>query len=143
MSAADAADVAQTVWQLLFVDLPKLRDPERLGGWIATTARRQSFAVIGRLRRQRDVVAGCASLREFPDAAPDEGIIANERRQAVRCALSHLSPAKARLLELVADRDVPYDEVSERLGIPVGSIGPTRQRALQQLSSRPEIAALR
>jgi len=73
----------------------------------------------------------------------DEGMMRDERSQALRDALLELSPARRELLTLLlADPPLSYDEISNRLGIPIGSIGPTRARALEQLRNTDAMRAL-
>src|SRR5262249_55950160 len=84
------------------------------------------------------------------EAIPDERtgtaeqeLLAAERHAALREALLELPPCGQRLiLLLIEDPPVPYAEISARLGIPVGSIGPTRGRCLDKLRCHPAIAAL-
>jgi RNA polymerase sigma factor (sigma-70 family) len=134
LSGSDAADVAQTTWLRLVEKLPLLDSPEHVGAWIATTARRECLRV---LRAQRRVVpAGHEDFRaEEPDDRDVEAeLLAGERERAVRDALRSLPERQRTLLRLIASEPAPtYDEISAVLGIPVGSIGPTRQRALARL----------
>ena len=76
-------------------------------------------------------------------AAADEELLAAERHAALRAALAGLSPCCQRLIALlIEDPPLPYVEISARLGIPVGSIGPSRRRCLDKLRRDPAIAAL-
>ena len=142
---ADAEDISQSVWLRLVGQLDKIRDPAALPGWLATTTRRECL----RLRR--------ASRRPLPDgnvvdaeAIPDEQartaeeeLLAAERHAALREAFRDLPPGGQQLiLLLIEDPPVPYAEISARLGIPMGSIGPTRRRCLDKLRRHPAIAAL-
>ena len=71
---------------------------------------------------------------EAPGPAVDERLLADERAQAVREALSHLPWRWQRLLQmLMSDPPASYAEISDELGLPVGSIGPTRGRCLERL----------
>jgi hypothetical protein len=73
----------------------------------------------------------------------EHALFAAERRAALREVLAHLTPRERQLLNsLTADPPVPYAEISARLGIPVGSIGPSRGRCLAKLRRHPAIAAL-
>jgi RNA polymerase sigma factor (sigma-70 family) len=140
LSDADREDVTQMTWLRAVEHIGRLRDPERFGAWLATTARRECLRV---LQGRKRVVPTCDEVRNPLFAAhvdEDEIAVAAERRVAVRQALTTL-PAKQRtLLRLLhSDREPSYDDISARLGMPIGSIGPTRGRALERL--RKEIHA--
>ncbi|WP_134768150.1 sigma-70 family RNA polymerase sigma factor [Nocardioides sp. 1609] len=135
LSEADADDVSQTVWLRLVEHLHGLREPAALPGWIRTTARHECLRVLaarGRTRvadPQEDHTLDVAT----DDVAGDD-LLALERRQALREGLAELPAARRELLLLLlTDPPLAYAEISARLGIPVGSIGPTRARALDQL----------
>jgi RNA polymerase sigma factor (sigma-70 family) len=129
LSASDAADVSQVTWLRLVEQVGRLRQPERLAAWLATTARRESARVARRAARQvgdgRDVADG-------PDDATADGRVELEERDALlRRAFAGLTPRCRELLGLLlADDNLSYAEVSQILEMPVGSIGPTRARCL-------------
>jgi RNA polymerase sigma factor (sigma-70 family) len=135
LRGADAADVNQTVWLRLVEHLDGLREPRALPGWIATTTRHECLRSIDRSKRSFPVdpqVPSCLDRAEDDDLIVD--LITLERQQALRAALTELPDGRRELLTLLlADPPLPYREISGRLGIPVGSIGPTRARALEQL----------
>jgi RNA polymerase sigma factor (sigma-70 family) len=145
LSSADAGDVGQRVWLQLVSQLDKIRDPAVLPGWLATTTRRECGRV---LRAAREPLAAGYVLDAdvLPDeqaATAEQELLAAERRTALHKALADLPPDCQRLIALLtADPPVPYAEISARLGIPVGSIGPTRRRCLDKLRRHPTIAAL-
>ncbi|HWJ11712.1 MAG TPA: sigma-70 family RNA polymerase sigma factor [Nocardioides sp.] len=138
LSEADGDDVSQTVWLRLVEHLGDLREPAALPGWIRTTTRNECLRLLtarGRVRPvdpQEDGAAG--GLDAVVDDAAGVDLLAAERRQLLREALDEL-PAGRRelLLLLLEDPPVGYEEISRRLAIPIGSIGPTRARALDQL----------
>jgi RNA polymerase sigma factor (sigma-70 family) len=142
---ADAEDVAQMVWLRLVDQLDKIRDPAAIVGWLATTTRRECCRALRAARWPR-------AAWQSPDAEaiPDEQahtaeheLLAAERQAALREALAQLTPREQQLIAtLTADPPMPYAEISARLGIPVGSIGPTRSRCLDKLRRYPAIAAL-
>ncbi len=142
---ADAEDVGQSVWLQLVEQLGRVRDPAALPGWLATTTRRGCLRV---LRAPRGpLAAGYALDAEFfPDeqaGTAEQELLLAERRAALREAFLNLPPSGQRLIALlIADPPVPYAKISARLGIPVGSIGPTRSRCLDKLRRSPAIAAL-
>jgi RNA polymerase sigma factor (sigma-70 family) len=130
---ADAADVTQVTWMRLVEHADRLHDPERVGPWLATTARRECLRV---LRENARAATLEEDLTERVDDAPSHGapLIRRERDAALRTALAALCPRDRRLLRmLVADPRPSYREIGDALGMPVGSIGPTRTRALHRL----------
>jgi RNA polymerase sigma factor (sigma-70 family) len=144
LSPADADDVNQTVWLRLVEHLDEIREPRAVPGWLVTTTRNEALHVIR--RRGRDVPLDphgrtLGLLYEVNDL--DEAMVREERSQALRDALLELSPARRELLTLLlADPPLSYDEISKRLDIPIGSIGPTRARALEQLRNTDAMRAL-
>lgn len=135
MSSAEAADVSQTTWLRLVQYIDRLREPARVGAWLATTAKRECLDVIKR-RGGEVAVADVAELpeREPPENAPEQHYLRRESISAMRAALHELPPRSRHLLELLAeDNGMDYQAVSSRLGMPIGSIGPTRARCLRKL----------
>ncbi len=144
LSPADADDVNQTVWLRLVEHLDDLREPRALPGWLSTTCRNEALRVIR--RRGRDTPTdpqGVTFERLGEDGAFDEDLIHAERAQALRDGLLELPAGRRELLELLlTDPPISYDEISAKLGIPKGSIGPTRARALEQLRNTRAMRAL-
>ncbi|MGH9149080.1 MAG: RNA polymerase sigma factor [Acidimicrobiales bacterium] len=143
LSAADAADVSQTTWLRLAEHLDRLREPERVGVWLATTARNESLRVLR--RSQRDIpVDPVTYLSASEDLGPevDRRILDEERDSALWRAFEALPPTcKVLLRTLMAEPQPSYAEVSATLGMKVGSIGPTRKRCLQSLRQIAELGA--
>ena len=143
LEAADAEDAAQTVWLNLVDHLDKIRDPAALPGWLATTTRHECGRILRTVRRPGH--AGHALAETIADEharTAEQDLLAAERHAALREAFGQLPPGCQQLLALlIADPPAPYAEISARLGIPVGSIGPTR-RCLDKLRRHPAIAAL-
>jgi RNA polymerase sigma factor (sigma-70 family) len=135
---ADIADIQQAVWARLFQNIRGLRQPELIGGWLAVVARRECIRFI-RGRKDAlpvDDVACLAPSEEEPVVI----LLRSEVRAAVRRAVADLAPRRRSLLETILDNpDISYEQLSARLDIPVGSIGPTRQRGLDQLRRRREL----
>jgi RNA polymerase sigma factor (sigma-70 family) len=132
---SDAADVAQTTWLRLLEHIDRIQYPDRVGSWLAATARNECLRS---LAARKKVVLGhdtdAMEETHAPGAEVDERLLAAERDQTVRDAMSRLPDRWQRLLEmLMADPPVPYTEISDQLGLPVGSIGPTRGRCLARL----------
>ena len=145
LSDADAEDVGQSVWLHLVDQLHRIRDPAALPGWLATVTRRECLRILRAARGP--LVAGYGLDAEIlPDEqarTAEQELLLAERHAAVREAFVHLPPCDQRLLALlIEDPPMSYAEISARLGIPVGSIGPTRRRCLDKLRRHPVIAAL-
>ena len=145
LEPADAADAAQNVWLKLVDQLDKIRDPAALPGWLATTTRRECGRIARTARRPCD--AGYAlAAGTIPDddaQAVEQDLLAAEQHAALREAFGQLPPGCQQLLALlIEDPALSYAEIGARLGIPVGSIGPTRRRCLDKLRRHPAIAAL-
>ncbi len=145
LEAADAQDAAQNVWLKLMDHLDGLRDPAALPGWLATTTRRECARVARAARRPCD--AGYAlAAGTIPDdhaQAAEQDLLAAERHAALRDAFGQLPPGCQQLLALlIEDPALPYAEISARLGIPAGIIGPSCRRCLDKLRRHPAITAL-
>jgi RNA polymerase sigma factor (sigma-70 family) len=132
---SDAADVVQTTWLRLLEHIDDVRDPSRLGAWLATTAQRESLRMIA--HRRRVVLQDDPGDFDGPDrllAPVDEALIAREQAKTARQALDSLPPTWRSLVELLtADPRPSYEEIGAHLGLPVGSIGPTRGRCMKRL----------
>ena len=145
LSDADAEDAGQNVWLQLVRQLDQVRDPAALPGWLVTTTRRTCARLLrageGPLSRGQ-----CLDAELLPDTqgeAVERDLLAAERHAALREAFADLPIGHQRLISmLIADPPVPYAEISARLGIAVGSIGPIRARCLDRLRRHPAIAAL-
>ncbi|MCA1683103.1 MAG: sigma-70 family RNA polymerase sigma factor [Actinobacteria bacterium] len=130
LSEADSADVAQTTWLRLIQSLDRLEDPSHVGAWLATTARREC------LRKLRGappelLEADCPEHRTPPI---DERLLQAERDATLWSAFGRLPARDQALLRmLMADPQPGYEEIGAALDMPVGSIGPTRRRALARL----------
>jgi RNA polymerase sigma factor (sigma-70 family) len=134
LERSDAADVVQVAWLRLVEHLPQLRDPERIGAWLATTVRRECLQVIA--RRRRGTPVDDEILTGLPDGSPpvDTALLAQEQATALWAAFEAIAPRCQRLLRvLMADPAPSYHDVSVALDMPVGSIGPTRARCLDRL----------
>jgi RNA polymerase sigma factor (sigma-70 family) len=135
LNSADAADVFQTTWLRLLEHLDRIEQPERVGAWIGTTARRECLRVLRISCRQ---VPSGEDFDVLPDQTPSQfperDLIAIERSQIVNSLVEQLPVRSQLLLRLLsADSPLSYRDISETLSMPIGSIGPTRARALEQL----------
>jgi RNA polymerase sigma factor (sigma-70 family) len=149
-----AADVFQTVFARLVEHLPRLSQPERLQAWIVTTAKREALRArhVGRrtvsLTRDEDAEEGTEG-GGLEDTLADEAPLAEEalsdlqQLHLLRLGLDRLDERCRELLLLVfrdEDDKLPYDEVARRMGMPTGSLGPTRARCLDKLRRLVEAA---
>lgn len=134
LQEADARDVAQRTWMQLFEHHHKIRDPEALGGWLRTTARRECLRILR--DQQRIGPLFDAGSIERPDATVDveRCVVDAEMMRLVRGLLRILPARSVTLLCSLFQEDPPgYSELAADTGIPIGSIGPTRARALRRL----------
>jgi RNA polymerase sigma factor (sigma-70 family) len=139
---ADAADVFQTTWLRLVEHLDSIRNPDGLGAWLATTARHECLRVLR--VGQRHVLTDGFDLPEEGSAAQlDTRLLTDERDAALWRAFSGITERCRTLLRmLVADPPPSYEEVGAALDMPIGSIGPTRARCLEQLRKRLATAGM-
>jgi RNA polymerase sigma factor (sigma-70 family) len=140
----DAEDVVQTVWLRLVEKLEGIREPEALPGWIITTARNECLHLI---KARRFVSPTDLEDRGWPEgtgpSAVDSDLLEVERHEALLMALAELPERqRALLLLLIEDPPLSYEEIGRRLGVPVGSIGPTRARALARVRAYEAVQAL-
>jgi RNA polymerase sigma factor (sigma-70 family) len=139
---SDAADVVQTTWLRLLEHIDRLNHPERVSGWLAVTARNECLR---HLAARKKIVLGHEDFE--PDGAAarapeiDERLLAVERAEILHEAMEHLPHRWQLLMELLmADPPASYAEISDQLGLPVGSIGPTRGRCLDRLRVLLEVS---
>jgi RNA polymerase sigma factor (sigma-70 family) len=134
LGPGDTAEVVQTTWLRLLENLGRIREPERLGGWLATTARRESLRLLRLRGREWPADAEQVLDREpAPGPTPEEAVLDRDRDRRLWRAFARLPERCQRLLRLVVVLRPPYTEVAAIMDIPVGSIGPTRQRCLDRL----------
>lgn len=133
LSDSDAEDAFQATWLLLLENIDRLTQPERLAGWLATVARREALHTARRSLRTLPVAEDHFALATQDDESL-ASVLTCERDAAVRQALATLPERDQILLTLlVAEPRNSYEEIARRLGIPIGSIGPTRARSLERL----------
>ena len=132
LDQATATDVAQSVWLKLIENAHRIADPERLPGWLATTCRREALRVVDQAKR------AVPSAFEYDVVDPvlciESVVVDGEEQKAVKEAFNSLSEDDQQLLRLmVVEPPLSYEEIAEVTGRPVGSLGPTRARALERL----------
>lgn len=144
LSQTEVEDIGQEVFWALAQQVARIEDPERLGAWLMTTARRISWRVIQQRRQEepdvvtdvmeQEVVSGkLVGFGTLP--THQELVVGWERQETLQAGLARMGSRCRELLTLIfLDADEPsYDEISEILGMRKGSIGPTRNRCLVQL----------
>jgi RNA polymerase sigma factor (sigma-70 family) len=137
LNHADAADVSQTTWLRLAEHLGGIRDPARLPGWLATTARREALRVLA--ARRREAPFDTLELRPVAEEryGPEAMAVRADRNSVLWRAFAALPERCQRLLGVLAFApEFSYAQVSRALGMTVGSVGPTRGRCLDELRRR-------
>ena len=151
LNSEESADVFQAVFMRLHKRIETLEQPERIRAWLVTTARRETLRLLGERRRnparggtadRADEYSGSEIEPVDPDPLPDQVLEELQLRHRVRVSLELLDEPCGTLLTLLycGDTAVPYAEVAVRLGVPIGSIGPTRARCLAKLRKMMESA---
>lgn len=131
---ADALDAVQMTWLRLAENCHRIQFPERLGGWLATTASRECLRILRQAKRTPYTAEAMTRDVADPSIGPEQHIIDTATAQELWNLVAELPPRGRNLLQtLFTDAPLPYSEVARTIGIPIGSIGPTRARALQQL----------
>jgi RNA polymerase sigma factor (sigma-70 family) len=140
LSSSDVEDVAQTVFITLLNHVDRLQQETRLSAWLVTTTKREAWRLVQRQRTRRSTeLPADDTLEQLPDseeaALPGAALLALEQQHQVRQALAQLPDRCRELLTLLYLEDPPlaYALLAERLGIPVGSVGPQRARCLERL----------
>lgn len=136
LSQDDAADIAQLTFTALLESLDNIQDAERLGSWLATVARRHSWRMIERGKReQSEAVAPIPETAALLGRTDDNPIERWELSEWLNRGLSLLNErCRELLIALYFEQGKPqYSDIAERLDIPVGSVGPTRARCLERM----------
>jgi RNA polymerase sigma factor (sigma-70 family) len=144
LSPMHVDDVVQKAWVTLYEQIDRLRDPEALGGWLATTTRREALRLLQ--AHVREQLTDDPSFGDEADAGwePQSELIAAERRAALADAIARLPDRHRLLMSVFLSRPgLDYQEISELTGIPTGSIGPIRRRCLARMADDPALRALR
>lgn len=144
LTAEDAADVAQTCWLRLLEHIDRIDDPRRLAGWLHTVARNECWRLLKAAGRQQPLGETADRLPDpSPAASPEDITVRNDARRGVRRAVDGLPGTGGRVLQALLDEPgASYRQLSGVLQMPVGSIGPTRGRALARLRTDDSLLAL-
>lgn len=134
LQEADALDAIQMTWLRLVENAHQVRNPERLGGWLATTARRECLRILHRAKHGPSLVDMEAETVSDPSASPEQRAVDADTIAVLRKLVAELSPRRQTVIRtLFTDDPCSYNMVARITGIPLGAIGPTRARALGQL----------
>lgn len=134
LQEADALDAVQMTWLRLAENAHQIRFPERLGGWLATTARRECLHILRQAKPTLGAIGIVPETVVDPSVGPEQRVIDADTSRRLWKLVAELSPRRQTLLRtLFANNPQSYAEVAHATGIPPGGIGPTRARALQQL----------
>ena len=131
---ADALDAVQMTWLRLAENAHQVQLPERLGAWLATTARRECLHILRQAKPALGLIDVAPESAADPSAGPEQRVIGADTASRLWKLVSELPPRRRALLRaLFTDNPRPYAEIARVAGIPPGAIGPTRARALRQL----------
>ena len=133
-SEADAADIAQETWVLVYRHLEHLRRPEALVSWLVTTTTREATRFARRRSRRQEIEEDAGGQRDEdgPELTTDQ-VERLEEVQLVRDAIGDLDGRCARLLGRIDLEGSSYEAAARELDMPIGSVGPTRLRCLAKL----------
>ncbi|GAA5130621.1 sigma-70 family RNA polymerase sigma factor [Pseudonocardia adelaidensis] len=128
---ADAHDAEQRTWLRLVEHRHAVRDPERLGGWLATTASRECLRI---LRESRAVVTDELDAVPDPDRTVEDQVVDADTVSRLWTIVATLPPrGRTIMMELFAEEPRPYADVARDTGIPIGSLGPSRARLIDRV----------
>ncbi len=137
LQEADALDAVQMTWLRLAENAHRVQFPERLGGWLATTARRECLHILRQVRPTPGLIDITPDMVADPSVGPEQYVIEADTAQTLRKLVAELSPRRRALVRMLfTDHPRSYAEVAQTAGIPAGGIGPTRARALRQLRDK-------
>ena len=137
LQEADALDAVQMTWLRLAENAHRVQFPEKLGGWLVTTARRECLRILRQAKPAPDLTNMTPETVADPSVGPEQRVIDADTARTLWNLVAELSPRRKTLLQaLFTDSSRSYAEVARTVGIPLGAIGPTRARALQQLEDK-------
>jgi RNA polymerase sigma factor (sigma-70 family) len=137
LQEADTLDAIQTTWLRLAQNVHRIQHPDRLGGWLVTTARRECLHILRHIRRTPTLSQTIQEALTDPSTGPEQRVIDSDTIRSLWEYVDELPPRRRAVLQaLFTDNPPPYTQISDMTGIPLGGIGPTRTRALQQLQKK-------
>jgi RNA polymerase sigma factor (sigma-70 family) len=135
---ADTDDVVQTAWLRALEHVDRMNDPGAIAGWLATTTRREAMRTLQ--RGVRELTTGDVAAVDADPVTPDAVAIESERREAVHAAVARLPRRQRHLMRSLLSVPAPsYRHIAQGAGMPLGSIGPTRDRAIARLRNDPQL----
>ncbi len=144
LSAEDAADAVQLTWLRCLEHIDQLSDADRLRAWLTVICRRESVRLAAKGRREmplnESVVARLVDDNTWEDDPCAEATRRDEHERLHRAVAALPERQRIVLAELLRREEQSYLDLSHRLGLPVGSVGPTRQRALARLRNDPTLS---
>jgi len=141
LAPADVEDVVQTTWLRAATHLGRQHDPAAIVAWLTVTARREALRILQRRTREVPVPDPGADVAD-PES-PESLAIQRERRATLRGAVGRLPARQRRVISsLLGQPALTYEQISAALGMPIGSIGPTRERALARLRRDLDLASV-
>jgi RNA polymerase sigma factor (sigma-70 family) len=141
LSTHDVDDVAQATWMSLFEHIDEIREARAIGSWLATTARRESLRVLGSKAREQPTEDERMD-RATIEPVNEQRLVAVEQRSALHESLARLTERQSALMRALLTEPAPgYEQLSQALGMPLGSIGPTKIRSLERLRIDASLAA--
>jgi RNA polymerase sigma factor (sigma-70 family) len=135
LQEADARDAVQMTWLRLAENADRVQSPERLGGWLVTTARRECLRILRQAKSTQDIEMVADTVAD-PSMGPEQRLIDADTARTLWKLVSELSPRRRNLIRMLFPDDPPSAGIARAAGIPLGGIGPTRARALRQLRDR-------
>ena len=137
LQEADALDAMQMTWLRLAENADRVQFPERLGGWLATTARRECLRLLRQAKLRPHLTDVAPEIVADPSTGPEQRAIDANTRRTLWKLVDELSPRQRTLLRMLfTNNPCSYAKAARIAGIPLGGIGPTRARALRQLRDR-------
>lgn len=137
LQEADVLDSMQMTWLRLAENADRVQFPERLGGWLVTTARRECLHILRQTKLGPRLTDMASDIVTDPSADPEQHAINTHTAQTLRKLINELSPLRRTVIRMLfTDTPCSYTNVARIAGIPIGGIGPTRARALRQLRNK-------
>jgi RNA polymerase sigma factor (sigma-70 family) len=134
---ADADDAMQMIWLRLMENCHRIRFPELLGPWLATTARNECLSILRAAARSANHADAMMDKVTDPTDGPEQQVISRDIARMLHDLVAELDPREQTLIRaLFSDRSPSYAELANMVRIPLGSVGPTRTRALRKLRGK-------